>query len=419
MKFGSLFAGIRGFDLALTRAGMESLYAVEREADCNSVARRHFPEEKQFDDVTTFRGRRFSGRCDLVCAGWPCQGNSVAGRRGGMADERSGLWWEVVRILSEQRPRWFLGENVPGLLSVNGGRDFGAILGALAKLGYGFAYRILDAQWFGVPQRRRRVFIVGYLGDWRRPAEILFEREGMPWHPAPRRPAKSRVAASLTRGADSSGRGGYAGQRREDDYNVISGEDVANKIDSRHSPNGHGARGISLHDTLVVDEIAYPMHTRQGNRDGDSQATLIAYSIQGANSNAKANHAISTDVARCLDGSNPEANQGGTVVAYQCHGSNVGPMGTLRAGNGCETGGAPFISGPMRGVRRLMPIECERLQGFPDEWTRYGADGEEISDAARYRMLGNAVAVPAVEWIARRIFQMENRQDASFESQKE
>lgn len=333
LTFGSLFAGIGGFDLGLTRAGFTGIYAAEMDAKCNSVRRRHWPDETQYTDVA-FVGR--GQRPDVLCAGWPCQGNSVAGKRAGMADSRSGLWGEVTRILDVQRPRWFLGENVPGILSVNDGKDWATVLADLGRLGYGFAYRILDAQWFGVPQRRRRVFVVGCLGDWRPPAEILFERESLPWDPAPRRPAKPSVAGGLAVGPRSG-----------------CGVELANTIDSRHSPNGHGARGTSLHDTLIADEIAYPMHTRQGNRDGDSQATLIAYNA----TDYKTGDYQSEETAR------------------------------------------------PRGVRRLMPIECERLQGFPDDWTRYGADGEEITDSARYRMCGNAVAVPCIEWIARRLIE--------------
>ncbi|NQT37711.1 MAG: DNA cytosine methyltransferase, partial [Planctomycetes bacterium] len=198
-----MFAGIGGFDEAFRRCGVRTVWAAESDPKCNSVRRRHFPDEQTTENVTAIRGTGF--RADVITAGWPCQGNSVAGRRAGMADGRSGLWREVHRVLAEQRPVWFLGENVPGILSVNGGQDWLAVLGDLAELGYGTAYRILDAQWFGVPQRRRRVFVVGYIGDWRRAAAVLFERHSLSGHPAPRREARQDVAGTLSCGLGARG----------------------------------------------------------------------------------------------------------------------------------------------------------------------------------------------------------------------
>lgn len=180
----SLFDGIGGFPLAFERAGATTVATVEIDTAAAAVSGRHFPDATHFDDVTKVTGDDlravgFVPDRGVITAGWPCQDLSVAGRRAGLAGERSGLWWEVVRILSETGSRWFVGENVPGLLSSNGGRDMGAVVGALGGLGYGFAYRVLDAQWFGVPQRRRRVFFVGHLGvPFTAAAEVLFECEG-------------------------------------------------------------------------------------------------------------------------------------------------------------------------------------------------------------------------------------------------
>ena len=179
----SLFDGIGGFPLAFERAGARTVATVEIDKAAAAVSARHFPDAHQFDDVTKVSGNDlravgFVPDRGIITAGWPCQDLSVAGRREGLAGARSGLWWEVVRLLDETRSRWFVGENVPGLLSSNGGEDMGAVVGALGELGYGFAYRVLDAQHFGVPQRRRRVFFVGHLGEpWFAPAEVLFECE--------------------------------------------------------------------------------------------------------------------------------------------------------------------------------------------------------------------------------------------------
>jgi len=180
----SLFDGIGGFPLAFERAGANTVATVEIDKAAAAISARHFPDAHQFDDVTKVTGDDlrsvgFVPERGIVTAGWPCQDLSVAGRRAGLGGARSGLWWEVVRLLDECHPKWFVGENVPGLLSSNGGRDLGAVVGALGELGYGFAYRVLDAQFFGVPQRRRRIFFVGHFGvPWSASAEILFELEG-------------------------------------------------------------------------------------------------------------------------------------------------------------------------------------------------------------------------------------------------
>ena len=214
----SLFDGIGGFPLAFERAGAKTVATVEIDTAAAAVSARHFPNAHQFDDVTKVTGDDlravgFVPERGILTAGWPCQDFSVAGRRAGLDGARSGLWWEVIRILGETSPRWFLGENVPGLLSsvcapecdggcmaVHGGA-FGAVLGSLAELGYGFSSRVLDAQYFGVPQQRRRVFIVGHLGvPWTASAEILFEPEGCGGDFASGGEAGQGVAASSARG---------------------------------------------------------------------------------------------------------------------------------------------------------------------------------------------------------------------------
>ena len=175
----SLFAGVGGFDLALQRAGVEVKAMVEWDKNAQGVLRHRFPNTALFGDVQEvtgddLRGAGFVPERGIITGGFPCQDLSVAGKRAGLAGERSGLFWEIIRLIDDLRPKWVILENVPGLLSSNGGRDMGTVIGTLAECGYGFAYRVLDAQFFGVPQRRRRVFIVGCLGDsGRAPAEVL------------------------------------------------------------------------------------------------------------------------------------------------------------------------------------------------------------------------------------------------------
>ena len=181
----SLFAGVGGFDLALERSGVKVVASVEIDDKARAVLARRFPDSTLFPDVTKvtadeLRDAGFVPDRGILTGGFPCQDLSVAGRRAGLAGSRSGLFWEIVRLLDELKPRWFVLENVPGLLSSNDGRDMGIVLGALGELGYGFAYRVLDAQHFGVPQRRRRVFIVGHFGDGGgRAAQVLLEPESV------------------------------------------------------------------------------------------------------------------------------------------------------------------------------------------------------------------------------------------------
>jgi DNA (cytosine-5)-methyltransferase 1 len=180
----SLFAGVGGFDLALQNAGVKVVASVEIDKKAQDVLRRHFPESTIFGDITGVTGEQlraagFEPENGIITGGFPCQDLSVAGKRAGLEGSRSGLFWEICRILDETRAQNFILENVPGLLSSNGGRDMAVVLEALVQRGYSIAWRVLDAQYFGVPQRRRRVFIVGNLGNTgRSPEEILSIKQG-------------------------------------------------------------------------------------------------------------------------------------------------------------------------------------------------------------------------------------------------
>jgi DNA (cytosine-5)-methyltransferase 1 len=177
MKHGSLFVGIGGFDLGFERAGFQTIWQVEIDRFCSRILQRHFPKAKRYGDITKINPADLE-KVDVITAGFPCQDLSVAGKRKGLQGERSGLFFELKRIVAGVRPAWIVVENVPGLFSSNRGRDFGLVLFHLAECGYGLAWRILDSRYFGVAQRRRRVFIVGCLGK-PCPPEILFESEGV------------------------------------------------------------------------------------------------------------------------------------------------------------------------------------------------------------------------------------------------
>ena len=193
--FGSLFTGIGGFDLGFERAGMVPAWQVEIDAKCQEVMGYYWPDVEKFGDVRDV-GKRNLTPIDLLCGGFPCQDLSVAGKRKGLAGERSGLWFQFARVIGELRPKWVVIENVPGLLSSGDKRDMGILLGQLAKFGYLGCYRVLDAQFYGVAQRRRRVFIVGCLGD-ASALQVLFESESSPWDSPPSRKAGQGTAKAI------------------------------------------------------------------------------------------------------------------------------------------------------------------------------------------------------------------------------
>ena len=204
----SLFAGVGGFDLAMQRNGIKTVATVEIDKNARGVLQRRFPDATHFEDVTKVTGDElraagFIPSRGIITGGFPCQDLSVAGKRAGLAGKRSGLYWEIIRLVDELEPKYLVLENVPGLLSSNGGRDMGTVIGALDARGYGVSWRVLDAQYFGVAQRRRRVFIVGCAGDTRgTSAEILALSEGLSGHPASsrkkRKDAPTNAGTSVT-----------------------------------------------------------------------------------------------------------------------------------------------------------------------------------------------------------------------------
>jgi DNA (cytosine-5)-methyltransferase 1 len=282
-----------------------------------------------------------------LVGGTPCQSFSVAGLRKGLEDPRGNLALTYLGILDHFRPKWCVWENVPGVLSSGGGRDFGSFLGALGELGYGWSYRVLDAQNFGVAQRRKRVFVVGHLGDWKPTAEILFESESL-------------------RGDIKKGRG--------------EGKDVANCLTK--SPSSYSsynpARG-----------------------EGNAVVTQIAYENHPSDSRIKEMGNVCTTVTKQW------GTGGGNVPFVQFvdtyNGTIQGDVSaTMTADMAGSTHSGPKIMQNMA-VRRLTPVECERLQGFPDNYTNI----PKAADGNRYKALGNSMAVPVMRWIGERINQYE------------
>ena len=181
LTIGSLFSGIGGLELGLERAGMKVLWQSEIDDDARAVLKQHWPDTHCYEDVRDVKSAK---SIDVICGGFPCQDYSDAGRRSGLAGDRGALWWEMHRVIAECRPTWVIAENVPGIITSRGGRDFLEIVRSLVQLGYGVTWATLDSQYFGVPQRRRRLFIVGHSGGVARP-EILALSEGLFGHSAP------------------------------------------------------------------------------------------------------------------------------------------------------------------------------------------------------------------------------------------
>lgn len=209
MRFVSLFAGVGGFDLGFERAGWTCVGQVEIDKHCQTVLKRHWPDVPLHDDVTTAKEWAdecgLVGRVDLVCGGFPCQDVSVAGKRAGLAGQRTGLFWDALAFATHVEAGWLVLENVPGLLSSNSGRDFGTVITAMADAGYRhIEWRVLDSQFHGVAQRRRRLFVVGSVGRVSGRA-VLVEPEGLRGDSAAGQSAGQEVAGTLGGGSGSRG----------------------------------------------------------------------------------------------------------------------------------------------------------------------------------------------------------------------
>jgi len=383
--FLSLFSGVGGFDLGLERAGWRCVGQCEIDPWRRGILARHWPDVPRWDDVRSVQladgregdardGRQADGapqrpdasRADLICGGFPCQDLSVAGKRAGLKGERSGLFFEAMRIVAAVQPRWVLLENVPGLLSSHGGRDFAVVLASLAELGYGVAWRVLDSRYFGVAQRRRRVFIVGHLGA-RSPAPFRAFLEGGEGNPAAGEPSGEEVAGSLGGG---SGKRGWCNDLDRSGAFVTAPTLTAANDPSRSPQSSEVTQQI---EAVIRARTAFALR-----RDPDGVGNVH-------NTNF---------VTHALTGEGHDASEDGTgrgtpLVAHALCAHQV-------------KGGDPTTDNYVArsGVRRLTPVECCRLQGFPDDWL---GTPNEPPDSPRYAALGDAVTVPVIEWIGRQL----------------
>ena len=475
LRFGSFFAGIGGFDLAFERAGMECVAQVEIDKACWDVLSEHFPNVPKFSDILDV-GAHNLPEFDVMCGGFPCQGVSVAGKRKGLADARSGLFWEMARIIYELRPKIVVWENVPGLLSTcsctkcgktcaecgeparadddacvvcgsaklrgrvlpeHRGADFYAILSTFDRLGYDGAWRILDARYFGVPQRRRRLFGVfvrrgagdsgglagapswdELLGLGELYSQLLLECDGLHRDFTTRRSKGKgdRRAAEIGSASDSGEQDGpiaFDGRNLEtyDVFPTLQAKDTGG-YSLNYTPMVAGAWTASAQYTdensaqsnhLVADTITanYARRCgRSGGYDSKPARNLVVDRQLAAPQGARQAKGPFTDPAN------------DNVIAFSskdyAQDAIEGVSPTLRAQNHDKShvnGGGQVAVTTQYGIRRLTPTECARLQGFPDNWNA------SQSNSVRYRQFGNTVAVPVVEWIGRRLVRAANESD--------
>ncbi len=485
MKYGSVCSGIEAATAAWHPLGWQPAFFSEIDAFPRAVLAHHYPHVPLHGDFTTIREGDYAA-IDLLVGGTPCQSFSVAGLRKGLDDDRGNLALEFCRLALRLRPKWVVWENVPGVLSMDGGRAFASILGGLAECGYGLAYRVLDAQFvrvdgFGraVPQRRRRVFVVGCAGDWRRAAAVLFERASLSGNSAPRREAWQKPAATLgtsaarRRGLDDRGDAGanliaFGGNNQSGPIDVATAQTAqtahggtgridfesetfvahalrADGFDASEDGTGRGTPLVPV-AVKVAPCLRAGGNVTGGDRpygtDVDTCESLVAVpqgvALRGREGGATAE--LTGDVMTSLrtggvGGDKPHVLLPTICFSAKDHGADameeLSP--TLRAGgfdkSHANAGVMPAIAfnarqdpdvfdghtGPLdtdgstQGilsswrVRRLTPVECERLQGFPDGYTDIPYRGKSAADGPRYKALGNSMAVNVMRWIGRRI----------------
>ena len=434
MTLGSLFDGIGGWLLASRYAGVTPVWASEIEPFPCSVTARHFPDVKQLGDITKIDPDKIEP-VDIICAGSPCQDLSIAGKRKGLNGERSGLFRTAVDLVrrmrertAEKYPRFFVWENVPGAFSSNRGMDFQAVLeeigeskipmpqgnrwataGLVQCSGAEIAWRVLDAQYWGVPQRRRRIFLVAdFAAHDRRAGEILFELEGMSGDPATGEGAREGAARGTEDCARATGKkytraagfcaGGSAGVVG---YQV----ECAATLTTRW---GGQAPTVAIYDMTHADEVMRPvkdgivptLNARMGT--GGNQVPVVhAYCIAGNTIDRKIENG--GNGKGVLEETSYTLNTVDRHAVAEIYGAKSyseyerGKVATLRASGGAYGGGSENLALSYSVVRRLTPTECERLQGLDDGYTDGG------SDTARYKALGNGMAQPCADYVIRRI----------------
>jgi DNA (cytosine-5)-methyltransferase 1 len=474
LRVGSLFSGAAGMSRGFEQAGFETAWFAEVDKDASSVLRRHYPGVPNHGDVTQIHGGKIEP-VDVIEGGSPCQDVSQAGARAGLAGARSGLFFEYVRIVREMRektegryPAVAVLENVDGLLSSHSGRDFAVVLSRLQDLGAAVAWRVLDAQLHGVPQRRRRVFLVADFAPVgageRRAAQILALGESLCRHPQAGDEEGQVLAAALEAGAgvgsalyaispwlarnsQSPNQFGIKYDEQSDCLDTTGYQSVAygepivyqchgtnvGPLGTIRAGNGHVTGGVPFVVEPVAAAVSVPLTANYGNQNGQDAFTgcLIAASVASTLAASAGHHGHSSPRGDGSDNliafhltQDPISSES-AVPAFSAGSSNgCASMGVLQALQDSQSdtrigdclGTLDANYGPRRRlgvfevaglrwiVRRLTPVEGERLMGWPDSWTRWRDDGSEISDSARWRLIGNGVVTPVARFIAERIY---------------
>ena len=453
MKYLSVCSGIESASCAWKGLGWQAAAYSEIEPFPCAVLNHHFPDTPNWGDMTQWRNWP-DETIDLLVGGTPCQSFSTAGIRKGLDDIRGQLAIGFSAIAERYRPRWIVWENVPGVLSSGGGRDFAAFCQSLVKFGYGLCWRVLDAQHFGVPQRRRRVFVIGYLGNWRHSAAVLFEPESLRRDFEKSRQKGERTARHIAPCLDASygKKHGVTNQDANHGHGHLicmsSGQANAEIATNRSTTL------TCLHEAPIVAQAftvaearrtgtielknQAPTLTSQTKR-GDTEPCVLAFpermsgtqrattedlcpslgaknptaiAIRTANTGANG-HGFSIEIAHTLDQAQ------GQAVAFQKKATGFDGYNNSITGDQSKTldvgqdhHHVPIVMtdsiAQSMQVRRLTPRECERLQGFPDDWTNVSKNGKPAPDGSRYKAIGNSMAVPVMRWIGQRIQMVEN-----------
>ena len=449
MNYLSVCSGIEAATIAWHPLGWNPVGFGEIEKFPSQVLAHHYPNVPNFGDMTKFKEWQIESDVNLLVGGTPCQSFSFAGLRKGLDDPRGNLMLTYLAIAAKYRPKWLVWENVPGVLSSNGGHDFASLLRGMGELGYGFAYRVLDAQYFGVAQRRRRVFVVGYLGNWQRAAAVLFERHSLCGYPAPSREKGQGVAPTIkasvgTGGVDVEHPMVAVGSLCARTGQSISVQDAAQghlmptwpaeisstldttfgtkqKLENQHvnagCPMFVPAKPIALAENTIGRK---PENGGNGDgfTDGGPMYTLNATGVHGVA------QPIPIDTMNHI-GQGDKHSFGDFVAGAPSYTLTKGhshavaqPMAFDWQSGGDARGLDPKPTAQLQrsqmpavmqsmAVRRLTPTECERLQGFPDGYTDIRHGGKATPDGPRYKALGNSMAVPVMAWIGKRIQQVE------------
>lgn len=392
MKVLSLFSGVGGFDMGLENAGMQTVFQCELDKQCQSILQRHWPHVPKWDDVKTLTGKhvlQHAPQVDVVAWGSPCQDLSVAGKRAGLKGNQSELFFEGIRIIKELRqesnnvyPRISIWENVYGAITSNGGADFGRVLDEMAEAGaLVIEWRVLDAQYFGIPQRRRRVFVVAVFDpatSLRCPDPLLPLTESVRGNIASGISAQENTPSTTTasigaRGIRMRGFGDYID---DDAASAIKARDYKDATDLVvDNPS-------SL--PILIDRATYNMG-ENALYNLFAKETNVAPNLTSRGPHAVLDRAIGFDSTMCMGNPNDDVSPPVKV------GSGIGIVSPPAV---CYTPEDQPI------VRRLTPIECERLMGWPDDHTSGQADTH------RYKQCGNGVASPVAQWVGEQLMRV-------------